>query len=241
MKITKFWKRTLIGGAAALTLAAGLSMTTGVETAYAQDTPATPEPSAWQGRWGGRGHDGMHGGLFGPFGGGRDGTRQERLAEALGITADELEAAHDAVHEAAIQEALANGDITQEQVDLMEAHRAVRDYIDREAIMVEVLGVSMDELEAARDDGTLRDLLSNLNLDRGEMGEQMKAAMDAALNQAVGDGVITQEQADQLHAQGGQLGLGHKDFGKRGFDGERFGGEGRGERGPRGFFNQNDG
>ena len=77
MNINKFWKRTLIGGTAALTLAAGLLMTTGVDTTYAQDAPDTPDTSAWEGRWGGRDHGGMRGGHFGPFGGDRDDVRTD--------------------------------------------------------------------------------------------------------------------------------------------------------------------
>lgn len=247
MNITKFWKRTLIGGAAALALAAGLIMVSDANSVYAQDAPDTPDNGAWFGR-GGR-FDGMHEGHLGPFGGDRMSARQSRLADALGISVEALEAAQDEAHAAAIADAVANGDITQEQADLMAAHKALHDYVDHEAVMAEALGVSVEELEAAQADGTLRDLIRSLDLDRGAMAEQMQAAMDEAVSQAVADGVITQEQADQLRAMGGERGFGpggfgDKDFGKHGRDGRGFGerdGEGRDQRGPGGFSNRSDG
>jgi len=233
MNTTKFWKRTLVGGAAALTLAAGLLMTTGVDTAYAQADPQTPDTGAFFGRRGGHmPFGGMRGGPDGPFGG-FDGDlmaeRQSRLAEALGISVDELDAAQETAREAALQDAIADGKISEEQAAMIQAHVALKDYIDPQAMMTQALGVSAEELDAARENGTLRELFSGLDLDRATIGEQIKATMDEALNQAVADGAITQEQADQLREQAADHDFGGKGFGKPGFGGR--GGHG----GPGGF------
>lgn len=119
------------------------------------------------------------------------------LAEALGITEDELKAARQKARELMLQAAIANGDITQEQLDLMEVNQALRDYINPQALQVEALGITEDELKAYRDAGTSwEDILSAVGMTEDEYKEALKAAYEAVIAQAVSDGVITQEQAD---------------------------------------------
>jgi hypothetical protein len=126
----------------------------------------------------------------GPMGGGFDDTY---LAEALGITAAELQTAQQTANEAAIDQALAQGLITQAQADALKERsgmfgRGGRGFhgflgaddsaIDMNALLAEALGVPTDELAAARTE-----------------------AQDLALAAAVEDGRITQEQADQMKAR----------------------------------------
>ncbi len=127
----------------------------------------------------------------GPMGGGGSDTY---LAEALGITAAELQTAQQAAHEAAIDQALAQGLITQAQADALKARSGMfgrfdgrmphgmfgltDETIDMEALLAEALGITTDELATARVE-----------------------AQDLALAAAVADGRITQEQADQVKAQ----------------------------------------
>lgn len=119
------------------------------------------------------------------------------LAEALGITEDELKAARQEARELMMQAAVANGDITQEQLDLMDVNQALRDYINPQALQVEALGITEDELKAYRDAGTSwEDILSAVGMTEDEYKEALKAAYEAVIAQAVSDGVITQEQAD---------------------------------------------
>jgi hypothetical protein len=175
---------------------------------------------AGEGRGFGPGGPGFHG----PRGGDNGSIDQQALlAEALGISVDELTAAQQEAHEAAIQQALDEGLITQEQVDLMQAHEALKDYIDREALMAQALGISVDELQAAREEGkSMRELIDELGLDQAQVAEALQAAHEAAIEQAVADGVITQEQADLLQSEPGP-GMGRPGFGgKGGFGG--FGG-----------------
>jgi hypothetical protein len=141
----------------------------------------------------------------------RDGAIDEGalLAEALGITADELKAAREAANEAAIAQAIKEGIITQEQVDEMQRRRDLQSYLNRDALLAEALGMTVEDLQAAYQEGeTLTDLLNENGLDAETARDKVQEAYAAALAQAVEDGVITQEQADEM-----QNGMG------RGFDG----------------------
>ncbi|MFO7682645.1 MAG: hypothetical protein R6X34_21620 [Chloroflexota bacterium] len=133
---------------------------------------------------------------------------KELLVAELGITVEELEAAQATAREAALAQALADGLITQEQIDMMAAAQALRDYIDHDAILAEALGVSAGEVTAAKDAGTLRDLIQASGLTAEEIGAALQTAHETALAQAVADGVITQEQADSLQTMPGSGGLG---------------------------------
>jgi hypothetical protein len=65
--------------------------------------------------------------------------------------------------------------------------------------MAEALGISVDELEELHDSGqTMWQIAEELGLGEGEFGELMLTARAKALEQAVGDGVISQEQADWM-------------------------------------------
>jgi hypothetical protein len=182
----------------------------------------------------------------GPMGGGVNDTY---LAEALGITAAELQTAQQAANEAAIDQALAQGLITQAQADALKEQsgmlgRGGRGFhgffgtddttIDMNVLLAEALGVTSDELAAARVEA--QDLALAAAVEAGnltqEQAEQMKAEQslktyldeqglqtqiqtlyENLVNQAVQAGVITQEQADSILSSQGSFG------GMRGFDG----------------------
>lgn len=120
---------------------------------------------------------------------------QQLLADALGITVDELEAAYQTARDAAIDQAVEKGLITQEQADEMKVwggfgrrggfgvlgrlpKGVAADGIDENALLAEALGITVDELQAARE-----------------------TANQAAIDQAVAKGLITQEQADAMLAR----------------------------------------
>jgi len=145
------------------------------------------------------------------------------LADALGITVEELQAAREKADQAALEQAIAKGYITEEQAGLMKAQNALRQYVDKDKLTAKVLGISVEELQAAREEGkTMETLISELGFDAAAVRENMQAAYQEAIQQAVSDGVITQEQADQILSGG---------FGMRGFD---FGGGMRRFHGPGG-------
>jgi hypothetical protein len=97
------------------------------------------------------------------------------LAEELGISVEELQAAREKASELALQAMIDDGKLTQEQADLMKARMALKDYIQEDALFEEVTGMTMEEFQAA-----------------------MQSAYQVAVQKAVEAGVITQEQADQI-------------------------------------------
>ncbi|MEW5960793.1 MAG: hypothetical protein AB1801_23965 [Chloroflexota bacterium] len=158
-----------------------------------------------------------------PGGAGRFGDQIDYdalLADALGITVEELQAARQQADTAAVQQALDKGLITQDEADLMSARIQLKNYLDREALTAKALGITPEALQAARDEGKpLAVLIYELGLQPATVRANMQTAFAEAMQQAVTDGVITQDQADQL-----QNGPG---FGFGGFHGRGgFGGPG---------------
>jgi hypothetical protein len=113
------------------------------------------------------------------------------LADALGIPIEELEAAQKAAGEAALQQAVDEGLLTEEQAEALKNNdRSGRppfpgkpqgpgnEVIDHEALLANALGITVEDLQAAQ-----------------------KAAGDARLEQAIADGKITQEQVDMMKAR----------------------------------------
>jgi len=137
------------------------------------------------------------------------------LASALGITADELQAARETANQAAIEQAIAEGLITQEQADAIQARKTLMTYLNRETLLAKALGMTVEELQAAHADGeTLTTLMSEKGLDAAAVRERLQTAYAEALAQAVEDGVITQEQADEMSRNG--YGFGMMPFERRG-------------------------
>ena len=154
-----------------------------------------------------------HSSGFSHFGEGSDWL--EYLAEALGITVDELAAAQDQAYAAAVADAVTAGEITQAQADAILAKRALSDYIDREAILATALGMTTEELETALAGGqSLADIMAERDIDTATLQTNAQAAYQAAVQQAVSDGVITQAQADE-YLSAGSLNL----FGRGGHGG----------------------
>jgi len=138
-----------------------------------------------------------HGGPGGFSRGGFDAARMAgptqsdtHLADALGITAEELQTAQQQAAEAAIDQAVSDGLITEAQAELIKEHGSrimgmlgtfghfgVATDIDQEALLADALGISVEDLQNAQTE-----------------------AKDAALAQAVEDGRITQEQVDEMNA-----------------------------------------
>jgi hypothetical protein len=162
---------------------------------------------------GGRGHGGR-------FGFGKSVDYDSYLAEELGITVEELQSAREAAHEAALEQAVAEGLITEEQADLILAGRALKEYIDPQEILSEALGIDIADLEAAREAGEpLHDLFEDMEPE--DVKEALQAAYEDAVQQAIEDGVISESQAEQLQ--------------EKGFPGRMLGKRGGGFRGQGGF------
>ncbi len=125
--------------------------------------------------------------------------RQELFASQLGLSVEELEVAYEAAEDAAIAQALADGTITQEQVDLREAKEAFNDVFDKSEAKAEILGLTVEELEAAKEaDTDKEELLEDAGLTREEFKAAMEEAKADALAEAVANGDITAEQAELI-------------------------------------------
>jgi hypothetical protein len=184
----------------------------------------------------------------GGFGSG--GPAGEELAEALGITVAELETAYQEASDAAIQQALEQGLITEQQAEQMRSserfawgmHFGGRMWgagnIDFQALLADALGITVDELAAAQQiahearlaqavaDGRITQQQADLMQARQRLHTNenfrsaLRSAYESAVNKAVEEGVITQEQAEQILSS-------ESSFGMRGF--------GKGGRGMRGW------
>lgn len=237
-------KKTLLVVAfvGAVVLAVGVS---GYAYAQGNEPPTLPFGN------GGRGGNGSQGGpdreLIETY-------MHDALAEALGVTAEELTALHDSgesmqtlleeqgltfeefralmddARSVAITAAVADGAITQEQADLIQSHaqdaegrfagrdgdrgqggfgedNPLQDYM--QSAMADALGLSVEELDAMCENGTgLRQYAEEQGLSQEDMQAAMQAAFSSAVDAAVADGAITQEQADQIQERGGQGGRG---------------------------------
>ena len=125
------------------------------------------------------------------------------IAEELGVTVTELQEARQAAHEAALEQAVTEGKITEEQADLILAGQALRQYIDPQEIFAEALGIDLSDLESARQDGKpLLYLFGELGLEPAEIKDALQSAYEDTLQQAIDDGVITESQAEQLQEKG---------------------------------------
>lgn len=139
------------------------------------------------------------------------------LAEALGISTQELTAAKQEALDAMLAQAVADGVLTQEQAELIKARQALKAYLDPQALFAEALGITPEQIQAYRDQGlSLSEILAEIGKTAVQAREALQDAYQRTIDQAVADGVITQEQADQIQS-GGFLGGCWGFWSRRGF------------------------
>ena len=125
------------------------------------------------------------------------------LAKELGISVDKLNAARTQAEDQMLADAVANGELTQEQADMIKARQALQSYLDPNALFAEALGISTDQLQSYRDQGlSLSEILNKAGKTAVEVRNAEQAAYQSAIQKAVTEGVITQAQADQVLANG---------------------------------------
>lgn len=219
-----------MGGALVLALVIGGIVVFAQDDEPAEETPA-PETEALPGLRFQRGWLGEQ--------------RDELLAEALGITVEELDAAVDEAYAAAIEQAVAEGLLTEEQAEeLLDSPFRFRfplaGVADKNGLLAEALGISVEELEAAQAEvraerlaalveaGVITQEEADLMIareavqsyvDREALAETLQNAYQAAIDAALADGAITEAQAEQLQEN-------MPSFDSFGFFGRRFGGRG---------------
>jgi len=107
--------------------------------------------------------------------------------------------------------------------------------VDKQAVLAEALGLTVEDLQAARAEGkSIQQLAEEQGVSPEDLQAALKAAHLAAIDQAVVDGTLTQEQADQLKERIENAPA--PGFGGPHFDGPGFGkGRRGGQRGFGGF------
>ena len=232
---------TVTGGIAVAVCVAGLSLAipslahaqTGTPAAGSQAT--TPQTNGNQAVPGGRANVG----------------RDQYLAQALGITQADLQAAQVKARNAAIDAAVKAGKITQSQADaLKNGQRGLRldlgiSATDQEKMLADALNITVDKLQTAEQtafkaelaqavtDGRITQAQADLQTAEQALHKYIadKGLFASAVQSAVKDGVLTQAQADAILQQANS-GLGGHGFG--GFGGPDGFGGGRGGRGGHG-------
>jgi hypothetical protein len=193
-----------------------------------EDEPDQPIP--WKGGFGGMRGFGRHG----MFGFGTSFDYDAFIADALGVSVAELQAARQAAAESALDQAVAEGFITEEEAELMKSRHTLMQYIDKHELLAAALGIDVADLETARQDGkSMADLLDELGMEAADVRDAMQAAYEDAVQQAVDDGIITDVQAEEILENG----FAARMFGKRGGGfGQRGGFGGRGSLHNQGGF-----
>ena len=145
-----------------------------------------------------------------------DGVGLQQLAEAQGVALEDIRAAVEAYKVEAVQDALDNELITADQAEWLLNHdgrlnrrqirrgamNLMRIIIDPEVMKetaADALGITVEQLEAARQDGTtMAQLAEEQGVEIETVQEAMRAAFEDMVEQAVQDGTITQIQADNI-------------------------------------------
>jgi len=176
-------------------------------------------------------------------------THAAYLAQALGISETDLQAAQVKAHNAAIDAAVKAGNITQSQADaLKNGSRGLRLDLGvsaayQQKLQADALNTTVDKLQAAEltaqnselaqavTDGRITQAQADMRVARQALQKYIadKGLFASAVQAAVTDGVLTQTQADAIlnQAKSGLGGLGFFNFGGRGFGGPGgFGGLG---------------
>lgn len=170
MKIKNHWKQWLTAGIVVGAMVLGALVlapqTTFAQTDGSASNGATTPTAPW-------GRGGMKFGMGDFDFGGLRGDYQKYLAEALGITVEELQAAQLKAQDAMLDQAVADGAITQEQADLMKARRAFMQYYAGQAQQT-----FEDALNAAVAAGAItQEQADLLRQQQGQMGRGMFGGM----------------------------------------------------------------
>lgn len=166
MNIKTSWKQWLTAGIVVGAMVLG-ALTLAPQTTFAQTDDNTGDGATTPAAPWGRG--GMKLGMGDFDFGAMRGEYQNYLAEALGITVEELQAAQLKAQNAMIDQAVTDGVLTQEQADLMKARRAFMQYYAGQAQQS-----FEDALNAAVEAGAITQEQADLLLEQqGQMGRGM--------------------------------------------------------------------
>lgn len=145
----------------------------------------------------------------------------DKLAENLGVTREELEQAIDDAAVGTVDDAVANGDITQELADIIKERIAETDGFvpffgprpsgphhrfffqgDLFQTAADAFGMSVEDLMAKLRDGkTIADVAAEQNVSVDDLTADVLATAKTDLDEKVAAGDLTQEEADDIYTR----------------------------------------
>ena len=136
--------------------------------------------------------------------------KEALLADALGVTEAQLDAAQEASFDAKLAERIEEGRLTAEEAADKEAIHDFKQSIDKDEVLAEALGISVAELDAYRASNTdWNDVLDDLGLTSEDVRDEQQAIKQDLIDDAVDNGTLTEEQAEQAaNGRGGRGGNG---------------------------------
>lgn len=147
------------------------------------------------------------------------GTRLSELAEAQGVEVETVKAAVQAYRETAVADAIEAGIITEEQGEQLLNHEGKRrgkragrfgglvDRADVQTAVADALGISVEDLQAAKEAGTsIEDLAAENGVEMETIQEAVQAVKETAVQEALEAGTITEEQAERILSGEGRQG-----------------------------------
>jgi hypothetical protein len=159
-----------------------------------------------------------------------EGKTPYTLAEELGVDFEQVQAAMQAARAEAVQQAVEDGTLTEEQAEWILSRQGDVGWhrggifgpgpggrpgwgVDvwdgsLHAAIADIFGMTVEEYEAVRVEGkSMAELADEAGVTLEEVWDVMQAARTEALQQAVEDGRLTQEQADQIQDRQGGFGI----------------------------------
>lgn len=118
------------------------------------------------------------------------GVGDEAFAQALGISVAELQSARQKAAEAALKQAVEQGLITEKQAEWFQSDSRRFPFGNRIFAWLNQNGIDLNDL-----------LAEALGISVEELNEARQKAVEIAIDQAVADGKLTQEQADLMQAR----------------------------------------
>ncbi len=152
-----------------------------------------------------------------------DGLSYEELAVANGSSIEAVKTAIFNASVAKVNALVESGDLTEEEgaaiIEKLELKQLKSEIIDKDVLAqaaADAIGVTVAEVEAAKEAREYSELLEENGVTREEVREAVQAAKDQMIDDAVANGDITEEQAEQLRDGGNNNGRGGNGRGERG-------------------------
>lgn len=124
---------------------------------------------------------------------------RENLAEALGVTPEQLDEARWTAYLATLEDAVEEGVLSQQAADRMVAQALIRRTAGREEIIAAGLGITVADLQAAQEEGkTVPQLVDELGLDATTIGQNLAAFLEELILAAADEGLISDAQAARI-------------------------------------------